>query len=135
MSYINWNNDYSVKIVLFDNHHQQLVALINELHDAIEAGNEKAILSNIILQLVEYTKYHFKAEEAYFHKLDYPMESEHKEEHEKFVNEILSFQQKFEEGKMKVSEEIMSFLKKWLMGHIMGSDQKYSEFFHEKGIS
>jgi len=78
---------------------------------------------------------HFKAEEAVFEKFGYEETEEHKEEHKKFIQQIADFQKGFEEGKIPMTMDIITFLEGWLFSHIMGTDQNYSEFFKENGIS
>ena len=37
-------------------------------------------------------------------------------------------------GKIGLSIKIMHFLRDWLKGHILGTDQKYSDFLVSKGV-
>jgi hemerythrin len=134
MAFINWDETFSVRVEQFDNQHKKLVDLINELFETLSQGTAKDKISDIIGELVEYTKIHFRSEEAYFQKLGYPESTEHKAEHDDFEEEILSFQEAFETGSLTLSRDVMFFLKNWLMRHILGTDQKYSDFFNANGI-
>ncbi len=135
MSLITWDDSYSVKVKEIDLQHQKLIAIINELNAAMEAGKSNEILGTIIDELVDYTKYHFDTEEKYFNQINYPDSMAHEKEHNNFVKRVAEFQEEFSEGKALLSVELMMFLKKWLTEHIKGTDQKYSEFFNENGIS
>ena len=44
-----------------------------------------------------------------------------------FIDAIKDFQNDFEYNEKELSKEVMDFLKRWLIEHIMGTDQKYSE--------
>ena len=46
---------------------------------------------------------------------------------EDFIDAIKDFQNDFEYNEKELSKEVMDFLKRWLIEHIMGTDQKYSE--------
>ena len=57
----------------------------------------------------------------------YPCQYSHKKIHTKFIDAIKDFQNDFEYNEKELSKEVMDFLKRWLIEHIMGTDQKYSE--------
>jgi len=134
MALIEWDETFSVKVAGIDKQHQKLVSMTNELHDAMKQGKGKSIMSNIIIELINYTKTHFQTEEKYFEEFGYPEKDSHKKEHSDFVNKVKEFKNDFDNGKLGLSIEIMSFLSNWLRNHIKGTDKKYSKFFNEKGL-
>lgn len=134
MSLIMWNDSFSVGIKELDDHHKKLVALINELHDAMRVGKSKEVLSPILQKLAEYTVFHFASEEKYMTKFNYPGYQAHKTEHDQFVSKVTQFQSDLTSGKVLFSMELMSFLKDWLIKHIQGMDRQYTAFFNENGI-
>ena len=135
MSLIKWDNSYSVSIGEIDHQHMKLVQLINDLHDAMGTGKANAVLTNLIRELVSYTKTHFATEEKYFDRYGYSDASAHKLEHAVFVKKISEFRDEFEHGRLGLSLEIMKFLKDWLLKHIKGTDMKYVPFLTGKGMS
>ncbi len=135
MALISWNDSYSVKVKEIDMQHQKLISLINSLNDAMKSRKSKDVMEMIIQELVNYTQYHFQTEENYFKQTHYPGTQEHEKEHNNFVKQVAEFQEQFKNGKALVSVELMMFLKKWLTQHIKGTDQKYTEFFHQHGIN
>ena len=124
---IPWKNKYSVSVTSIDDQHKQLVNLINELNNAMlyEKGRDK--ISQIIKGLVDYTVFHFDYEEGLLKKNGYTDFDNHKKIHTKFIDAIKDFQNDFEYNEKELSKEVMDFLKRWLIEHIMGTDQKYSE--------
>ena len=124
---IPWKNKYSVSVTSIDDQHKQLVNLINELNNAMlyEKGRDK--ISQIIKGLVDYTVFHFDYEEGLLKKNGYNDFDNHKKIHTKFIDAIKDFQNDFEYNEKELSKEVMDFLKRWLIEHIMGTDQKYSE--------
>jgi hemerythrin len=134
MALITWNDSFSVSVAEIDRQHQKLVAMINELNDAMKQGKGKEILGKIVNNLVSYTEIHFKTEEKYFDQFGYPETDSHKREHSDFVKKVLDFKDGFDRGKMGLSIAIMNFLGDWLQKHIKGTDKKYSQFFNEKGL-
>jgi hemerythrin len=134
MALFNWKEEYSVKIREIDEQHKKLVALINELNDAMGQRQAKAALENILGRLVNYTATHFANEERLLQTNGYPWFPEHKEKHEKMTAKVLALQQEYRQGKMTLSIEVMNFLKNWLDKHILGTDMNYSEFLTSKGV-
>lgn len=134
MALIEWNEKYSVHIKEFDDHHRKLVQLINELHEAMRTGSGKEVLEKIINELVDYTSFHFSAEEKYLQKYEFPHFSRHKNEHVNFVAKVGEFQRNYSAGKVLLTMDINSFLKDWLLNHIMISDKEYSPFLNDLGV-
>jgi hemerythrin len=132
---VQWNDSLSVGISSIDQQHQKLIALMNQLHDAMKNGKGKEALSYIIEEFSNYTKYHFQTEEQLFRKYQYPGESSHTNAHEAFVEKVHQFQKDFESGKVLLSMELLQFLKTWITEHIQKVDKQYMQFFKEKGVS
>ncbi len=134
MAFIEWSEALSVKVSEIDRQHKMLIKMINDLSDAMKQGKGKESLGRILNGLIAYTTTHFKNEEDYFQQYGYPEAASHKREHAAFVKKVSEFKTGFEKGKLSVTIETMNFLRDWLQKHIMGTDQKYSEFFNEKGL-
>ncbi len=134
MALFSWNDSYSVKVTELDNQHKKLIDIINELHQAMLDKKAKDALEKIIGELMNYTINHFSFEEKYFAQYSFPGEAAHKKEHKNFLDKVTQFGKDFDEGKLMLSMEILNFLKEWLVNHIKGTDQNYSDFFNEKGL-
>jgi hemerythrin len=135
MAIMEWSPTFSVKIKKFDDQHKKLVDLVNQLHDAMKAGQGNAMLGVVLQSLISYTATHFKEEEQIMQTHGYPDLARHKSEHEKLVNQVLDLQKKFQAGGGVLTMTVMSFLKEWLITHIQGEDKKYGVFLNGKGIS
>lgn len=133
MPFMNWSDGLRVKIDSIDNQHKKLLALINELYDAIYAQKGGDVVSRVLKEVVDYTDYHFKTEEAYFQKHVYPEASAHVKEHEYLRKEARELLKKLEGGK-SITLQTMVFLKDWLFDHIMESDQQYAPYLISKGV-
>ncbi|KWT92045.1 bacteriohemerythrin [Candidatus Magnetominusculus xianensis] len=133
---MSWHTSYSVGVKKYDDDHKELIHLINKLHAAMKLGLGTQILGDILGDLIEYTATHFKDEEQEMKRLGYPKQDSdaHIAQHHKFVQQALEVQQKFKEGRGGLTLDIMSFLKKWLAEHIVGTDKKYMSFFNSKGL-
>jgi hemerythrin len=117
-----------------DKQHQLLMKYINELYDAMRAGEEKEALKRMIRRLSNYAGIHFAREEHYFEIFDYLDADSHIEEHNGFEKKVTAFENDFIEGKQSLSIEIMNFLSNWLISHIKGSDKRFGPFLNERGL-
>jgi hemerythrin len=134
MALMEWNDRLSVGVREFDDEHRHLVAMLNELSDAMQAGHGNEALGTILDELIEYTATHFAHEEADMDRYGYPHAEEHKRIHQELVAEVLEIKGKFDEGaSATLSFEVLSFLKGWLLEHISQTDKKLGQFLLEHG--
>lgn len=137
MPLMTWNdNDFSVNIKVLDTNHKRLFDLLNTLYDAMKEKKVRDVLGNIFSELIDYTVYHFKAEEELFQKHGYPEYAQHKKEHEDLTRQALELKAKFDKEQMRavLTMETMEFLKDWLRNHICVVDKRYSQFLNSKGV-
>ena len=132
---LKWDESISVKIEIFDNHHKKLISLINKLYNAMEKGDGNDILLPILEELIEYTAYHFSAEERAFEQYNYPYAKEHMEQHNGFVQKAKDLHSLLKEGSAVLTNEVLDFLQDWVVNHIMKIDFKYSDFLADKNIN
>ena len=128
MGRIEWTESLRVGIPSIDAQHEVLVGLINRLGDAVLAGEGKAAVGPILLELEAYTRKHFALEELAFEKYGYPDAARHIAEHEAFIARVDDFQLAFAVGKAEVGEDILQYLRTWLTRHISFTDKKYKPY-------
>lgn len=134
MALMKWSDMLSVKVARFDKEHQNLIAIINDLHEAMMVGKGKEVVTSILKRLMDYTSTHFKSEELVLSQYGYPDLAQQKAEHKKFINQILDIQKQLLENKA-FPTTVLSFLRDWLNNHIMKEDKKYGSYLNEKGLS
>ena len=132
--FIEWSGELSVGIEEIDAQHKVLVDLLNRIHEAIQQRHGTEVTRQIVDQLGEYTRIHFAVEESLMRILHYSEYEQHKDEHDKLIEQLNALQKKLVEGKASVSYELAHFLKVWLTKHIMEADKRYSPYFLEQGI-
>ena len=125
MSYITWSEVFSVGEPELDSQHRRLLAIINDFHAAQEQGAGAASLFQVLNNLVSYAEEHFQAEERRLEETHYPDLLRHRREHERLMREIFELHGRYERGLPDAAEEVMGFLKSWLLEHILGFDKKY----------
>ena len=134
MAFFSWQDRYAVDIESVDNDHKKLVGMIDDLYTAMSQGKAKNIVQDIVKDLVDYTKVHFRREEVYMKSTGYREFDEHKKEHDAFVEKVDAFQSKLNSGRDNISIEIITFLRGWLTGHILNTDKKFVPELKKYGI-
>lgn len=134
MALMTWNPDYSVKIREIDEQHKQLIAMINELNEAMSSGRGKETLGSILDRLTRYVASHFQLEEKLMEQHGYPEFADHKDKHQKMTAKVLSLREDYKQGKIALTIEVAKFLQDWLNKHILSTDQKYAPFLTAKGV-
>ncbi len=130
--FIEWSRSYSVDVSQMDREHQRLIDLINQLYTAMREGRGKEAVGVILDELIDYTKTHFAHEEQWMRDAKYSGYDEQKRLHEALVARVLESKRKYAAGET-TSQEIMSFLKDWLIKHIQGTDKLYAGAMHKAG--
>lgn len=134
MSLIQWDNSMSVKVEEIDKQHKLLINTINELFDAMKAGDATPKLDHIFFRLNDYIIIHFATEEKYFHEFNYKFADEHIAEHRKFKDKIKQFTADHKAKKASLQISMLNFLHDWFRHHFSGQDQEYVQCFKEHGL-
>jgi hemerythrin len=135
MPLITWSDALSVGIKEIDGQHQCLIELVNRLHDSMKEGKRNSVLGSVLVDLIQYTTFHFPTEENYFKQYGYPEYLRHKIEHDELTRKAKELNEGFLAGKVSITIHVMNFLKDWLRNHILASDKKYSPLLCSKGLN
>ncbi|MGQ1890732.1 bacteriohemerythrin [Thermophagus sp. OGC60D27] len=125
---IQWTEDLSVGNGTLDQEHQKWISLLNDFYEGLKAGKSKEKLTELVVGMLEYTKYHFADEERYMKSIHFPEFENHKAKHDFYIDKITQFYEKIQNNQLILSLEVTNFLKNWLINHIKGTDKKYAEF-------
>ena len=129
---IEWDERFSVGIKEIDNQHKKLFKIISTVFDGLAGHENREMLKNAFDKVLDYTRYHFAAEEKYFKKFKYPDAEEHKKQHAKLLEETLALKSEYVEGAPGVTLELIDFLTRWLQHHILLHDKQYAPFLKRK---
>jgi hemerythrin len=134
MSLFVWDPKYSVDIHNIDRQHKRLLALFNELYEAVQKGNAHDVIHRVLVRAADYATYHFQTEEALLARYGYYEEAVHRAEHDKFVEQVASMTEKLELDDPAVGLATLKLLSDWVNNHILGSDQKFAPFLIANGV-
>jgi hemerythrin-like metal-binding protein len=123
MDSLKWDESYSVGDAHLDEQHKGLIGLINMLN-----GNTPVPV--VLDELQIYIDEHFRDEEALLEKAGYPDLTAHKQQHAAFEEWLDASRQASRSGEVAglLRDNIRSYLKTWLVNHILVSDKAYSDF-------
>lgn len=135
MSKIEWEDSLSIGVEIIDEQHKMLIKRLNDLSKAIEETHGEGGIVQTLDFLIEYTDFHFSAEEKCMAENDYPGLEEQKKQHEQFKASLKNMVDDYEyEGVTRaLTTSVNVFLHNWLINHIKGVDHKLGEFLQEKG--
>jgi hemerythrin len=136
MAEIKWDDSLSIGIKLIDEQHRMLIQRLSDLSRAIEMNQGEVKIAKTLDFMVDYTDFHFSAEEKHMMEQNYPGLEYQKQQHSEFKGHLQRLVEDFEEeGPTKaLSTSINVFLLNWLIKHIKGVDHKFGEFLNEKGF-
>lgn len=134
MAFLEWDDSYSVGIHCIDEQHTALFDMMNQFYDNINIESNKNNIAKLIANMRGYTLMHFVDEEDYMVEFEYPELESHRLEHEFFLSKVANLEERLNKGDLILSFEITNFIKEWLTNHIKDTDQKYSDFFRERGL-
>ncbi len=129
-----WNDQLSLDVPNMDAEHKVLIEKINILIQELEKNKSIPNSSTLIrafTDLTEYTAHHFSDEESYMESIGYPQLNSHRKIHQNLLKQVGSFTNSIQSGQVD-DAKLVSFLRNWIISHIMGVDMQYSEHAHQK---
>lgn len=128
MPIIEWSSTFSLGVQQIDEHHQQLVRLLNKVYDDFTNGAPDTQTCIVLHELFEYATYHFGAEEDWMKENGYPGLDGHIDQHEEFSGKLVEMVNDYLIGKPNLSSEVFTFLTDWLLNHILKADAAFVSF-------
>jgi hemerythrin-like metal-binding protein len=124
-NYVAWKPYYSVGDPALDAEHRQILGFIDELYEAMAAGQHSTKTIVLLDQLVQYTMTHFQHEERIMRECDYPQLPAHRAEHERMKQRTLDLRTNVD---LATTRDFLQFLKDWWTNHIQDVDKAYSPY-------
>ena len=122
----NWNDSYLLGIPMIDNQHKNFFVILDNL-ETLNQKQEKSEMHSLINELQNYVIYHFQTEEDLMVKSQSPNIDLHVMEHELFRKKVEEFHHSYYNNNEELLNEMISFMRKWLIIHISGTDAEYAD--------
>ena len=132
---VEWEDSLLIGHDDIDNDHKQLLGMLDEYGQAIlnDTIDEKA--GEFLEALIHDTGEHFKREEALMRASDYPNYSNHRHVHDMLLKMTADLLKVYRQDKDVFDHKsTLSFLRHWLIGHIVSMDVPYGRFIKDKTI-
>ncbi|MFW2372282.1 MAG: bacteriohemerythrin [Gammaproteobacteria bacterium] len=132
---VEWDDALLIGHDEMDDDHQQLLAMLDDYAKAIgnDTIDEKA--GEMLGMLIHHTAEHFKREEALMRATDYPNYSNHHQVHDMLLKMASDLLKVFQQDKgIFDHKSTLSFLRHWLIGHIVSMDVPYGRYIQNLAI-
>lgn len=123
MPIVKWIESFNLGVRVIDEHHRQLVDLLNKVYDDVTSGEPVSRIEVVLTELFDYATYHFSTEEEWMREMAYEGAADHTVQHIMFTDRLTDLVNGYHEGMEGMNSEIFSFLTHWLLDHILEADR------------
>jgi len=125
-----------VGVDLIDEEYKMLIQHLNDLTKSIESHHSADKIVKTLDFLIEYTNFHFTAEEKLMSEKNYPGLEHQKMKHDEFKEILDDLVEYFKEdgATHNLADSIDILLINWLTKHICVVDLEFGKFLQDKGI-
>ncbi len=136
MAQLQWNDSLSIGVGPIDEQHKAWIDRYNSLASAIETRQGPRRVAETLGFLVDYTAFHFAAEEKHMSASGYPGLGEHQARHGELQAALGRLVDDFqEEGATHIlADFLQTFLGNWLVDHIQSVDVRFGAHLRDEGI-
>ena len=131
---IKWTDEFSVGVARMDEQHRRLIRMINRLLQKPEATTQSESISDLLTEMTGYASEHFRAEEELMSEYGYPRLEDQRLQHKEFRRKTVDFCSATTIGASSVPNTMLTYLREWLVHHILREDMEYKSFFQDKGL-
>ncbi len=124
-----WKEEYCIGIKEIDDQHKALVNMITKLQISAAKGNEDDVMRKVIIEIVDYTKFHFAEEEKLMNRIGFPERGYHMTLHKDLILQVIGILKKLKLGKTLSVNDLIKFLEGWLINHIIKEDLKTGTYY------
>jgi len=119
-----WNKSYFFDIEMIDQQHSKFFVLFDKLMtlNTLETYSQ---IADVIAELERYMIIHFQTEEALMRKAESSEIELHLVQHELFKKKVNEFKTAYSYNNSILLEQIIVFMRKWMLIHISEIDGKY----------
>ena len=124
MALIEWRKEFEVGIPDVDHEHQELIKLINDLHDAVQGENATISVMDFLGEIYSHVSAHFALEEKIMRTRKYDQYTEHKADHERLLDELRDIMDDYEENAYFSDAEFAGQVERWFTEHFKTKDAR-----------
>jgi hemerythrin len=129
MVLIEWKDEFCVGVPDVDHEHQEIINLINNLHDAMSGENATISVMDFLGEIYSHVSAHFALEEKIMRSHKYDQYTEHKADHERLLDELRDIMDDYEENAYFSDEEFAGQVERWFTDHFKTKDARLHKHF------
>lgn len=129
-----WRDSFSIHVAQMDAHHKRLFEIANRIMEHLHNNSGRESLSNAFDALVDYTRYHFAAEEKLMALYGYAGADGHERRHTELIDQVAEYRERVLGDDMSARNGFPNFMEHWLVRHLLDEDRKYGAFLNDKGV-
>ena len=122
-------DDLVARKALMDEEHSIEFDLIRALQEAVSQRQERAVLKQILDQLISFTEAHFRSEELLMRLASYDDYAEHADDHRQLLESLTSIQQRYHStGQPEYLTQVVRSAMAFLTRHIQSRDARFADW-------
>ncbi|MBU0712838.1 bacteriohemerythrin [bacterium] len=127
MAKILWSDYFSVNNEFIDGQNQKMIAIINDFYESIQKGSTVSETESILNRLEDYASAQHPYEEELMKSINFSELEAHQQAHVDFNKRLMNEHQKYQQNRSTYPvHDLSSFLKEWLVNHILQQDKKFA---------
>ena len=111
-----------------------MLEIANVVAQNLYPDADRHALTSALDALVEYTRYHFEAEEKLMALYNYAGAADHCDGHEKMVTQLMAYAEKVQGEESPDKAAFLRFFDNWIVEHVQKQDLAYGQFLNAKGV-
>ena len=124
-----WSQTMNTGIEKVDRQHRRLVDIVNGIYDAMNRGKTIKELGPSLKELAAYTQTHFSDEQKLMQEINWDGFKAHQALHSDLTKQVKDVFTRLEKGEELDGAELVTFLKDWLVKHILNEDKKFGKAY------
>ena len=122
MRLLDWKEDFRIGVDAADADHRELVDTINRLHDEFDDPGHPRDAASLIADVLGAVAAHFSDEEVLMRTRGYPGLDQHKQDHDRLLDELRDMMEAFAGADEPDSVELSLRLEPWFARHFHSYD-------------
>lgn len=134
MALIEWKDEFAIGIPSVDYEHQGMIRLINGLHEKLSGQASRDTVIEFLGEIHALISAHFALEEKEMLAMGYGEFADHKDDHERLLDEIRDIMEEVEDERSEnYAEDLGRRLDLWFSEHFRTRDARLHRFLKERG--
>ncbi|MCC6202335.1 MAG: hemerythrin family protein [Gammaproteobacteria bacterium] len=130
MALLTWRKEYELGLADVDHEHRELIDLINQIHQQLDAGARGDAALDLLGELYAQIASHFALEEQHMRTIDYKELDDHKADHERLLDRIRDLMDEYEDNATLDLHAFGVDLDAWFLVHFSTRDARFHRALH-----